>query len=508
MSEDPHPASVEIAHADATTLRRRLDAGELTSVEIVDALVERIAAIDAGGPRLGAIAALSADAREVAAERDRQLARGEVMGALHGIPVLVKDNIEAIGLPGAAGSTALSRRQARDAALVTRLREAGAVIMGSTNLSQWANIRSPNSTSGYSATGGLVANPWALDRSAGGSSSGSGAAVAARLAPLAVGTETDGSITCPASLNGVYGLKPTVGSVSREGVVPISRLQDSPGPMARSLDDLELLWGVLVAPASEWTALALSEGDASQVGSLDGRGRPASPPRLVVASSWRSAHGATDALFDAVIADVRASGTEVAERDAALPTSVEYEDELAVLLGDLLDSMDAYLGARPGPGVASLAEVVAFEDEHADVEQRYFGHEFLVRALSSGGTNTEDFRAARQRNLHWAVHEALLPLLEGHDVIVTPAYGPAWKSDLINGDSAKFVTASIMAAAISGWPILTLPMGLVECLPVGLSLVGPPHSEGTLLRAARLIDATIRERGGLSAPAWRAPNCG
>ncbi len=513
MTNDPHPASLELADVDATTLRRRLDAGEITSVDLVDALLARVAAVDREGVAIGSIAALSADARDVAAQRDRQRARGEVMGPLHGIPVLVKDNIEAVGLPGTAGSTALVGREARDADLVTRLREAGAIVLGSTNLSQWANIRSPNSTSGYSATGGLVANPWALDRSAGGSSSGSGAALAARLAPLAVGTETDGSITCPASLNGVYGLKPTVGRVSRVGVVPISSCQDSPGPMARSLDDLELLLGVLSEPTDTWPPYGVVASDDQEVhngtaASARDLARAGSAPRLVVATSWRSAHGATDALVDSVVARLRTRGVPVGERDASLPSSVEYEDELAVLLGDLLDGMDAYLAARPGPGVASLADVVAHEDEHADVEQRYFGHEFLVRALSSGGRATDAFREARQRNVHWAVHGALQPLLEDHDVIVTPAYGPAWKSDLLNGDSAKFMSASIMAAAIAGWPILTIPMGLVEGLPVGLSLVGRPYAEDVLVGAARVVDDVIRERGGLSAPAWRAANRG
>ena len=486
MSADPHPTSEQLAYSDATVLRRRLEAGELTSAQLVETLLERIAAIDAAGPRVNSIAALNPEAREIAEERDRQRSRGEILGPLHGIPVVVKDNIEVRGLPGLAGSTALVGREARDAALVTRLRAAGAIVLASTNLSQWANIRSPHSTSGYSAAGGLVSNPWALDRSAGGSSSGSGAALAAGLAPLAIGTETDGSITCPASLNGVYGLKPTVGRVSRDGVIPISRYQDSPGPMARSVEDLALLLDVLC-----------EDTDA-----------PPPSPRLVVATSWRSAHGATDALFDAVVADLRASGVEVGERDARLPSSQEYDDELRVLLGDLLDSLDDYLGQRPGPGVVSLAEVVAYEDAHAEVEQRYFGHEFLERALASGGVTSPEFLAARERNLHWAVHEALEPLLEGYDVVVTPAYGPAWKSDLVNGDNAKFIAASIMAAAIAGWPILTLPMGLVEGLPVGLSLVGRPYSEATLLAAARQVDAVIRERGGPRTPAWRGANCG
>ena len=217
----------------AEEIARQLARGSLTSVELVDNCLERIASIDAPSTTiaLNAVAAISADAREVAIARDDERSKGNTRGALHGVPVLIKDNIEALGLPGVAGSTSLLGRLSRDATLVTRLRDAGAIVLGSTNLSEWANIRSPRSTSGYSASGGLVANPWALDRSAGGSSSGSGAALAAGLAPLAVGTETDGSIVCPASVNGVVGLKPTVGAVPTKYVVPISSSQDSPGPM-------------------------------------------------------------------------------------------------------------------------------------------------------------------------------------------------------------------------------------------------------------------------------------
>jgi amidase len=482
--KDPHPSSVDVAYAGAVELLRRLDQGEVTSRRIVDVLLARIGAVDvAGDVALHSVAALSDTAVDVARERDNQRARGEILGTLHGLPILIKDNIEAVGLPGAAGSTSLEGRPARDAELVTRLREAGAIILGSTNLSQWANIRSPYSTSGFSASGGLVGNPWALDRSSGGSSSGSGAALAAGLAPLAVGTETDGSITCPASLNGVMGLKPTVGNVSRDGVVPISHSQDSPGPMAHSVDDLALLYAALSGTPP---------------------GDVPSAPRLVQARNWRSGHRGTDVLFDEVMTRARESGLSVGERTAGLPGPVDYDDELTVMLCELLDDMDSYLRTRPGAGVASLADVVAFEDAHWDVEQRYFGHEFLLRALASGGCDTDAYRESRERNIRWAVEQCLLPVLEGYDVVLSPAYGPAWKSDLVNGDNAKFVSPSIMAAAVAGWPILTVPMGLVEGLPVGLTLVGRPHSEWVLLEAARQLVAVVQRHVVVSTPTWRA----
>jgi amidase len=486
MSVDPHPASEEIAYAGVADLRRRLDAGELSSRELVDTLLERVAAVDRDGPRVNSLAAVAEDVREMAAQRDDERAAGERRGALHGIPIIVKDNVEARGLPALAGSTALVGRGVRDAALVTRLRSAGALIMASSNLSEWANIRSPHSTSGYSATGGLVANPWALDRSAGGSSSGSGAALAAGLAPLAVGTETDGSITCPASLNGVYGLKPTVGRVSRDGVVPISRYQDSPGPMARSVDDLTLLLDVMSETPLE----------------------PAEPLRFVVANNWRTGHGATDALFKELVARCRAAGLDVVEREAALPSPQDHDDELLVLLGDLHDSLNDYLAARPGPGVRSLSDVVDYEEAHAAEELRYFGHEFFVQALATGGLSSEAVRAARARNLHWAVDQALTPLLASRNVVLSPAYGPAWKSDLTNGDNVHFASPAITAAAIAGWPIATMPMGLVDGLPVGVSLVGRASSEATVLAAMGRLDELIARDRGPRAPAWSVPTRG
>ncbi|HSN02143.1 MAG TPA: amidase family protein, partial [Acidimicrobiales bacterium] len=306
---DPHAPSAELAYLSADEIDSRLAAGTLTSVALVTALLARIAAVDAPGSPVGlrAIAALAPDALEVAAERDAERGAGNLRGPLHGIPVVIKDNVEALGLPGTAGSTALVGRPSREAPLVTRLREAGAILIASTNLSQWANIRSVRSTSGWSATGGLVGNPWALDRSAGGSSSGSGAALAAGLAPLAVGTETDGSIVCPASVCGVVGLKPTVGVVPATYVVPISASQDSPGPLGRRVGDVARMFGVLSASEPP----------------------PERPLRFALATTWRTDHPATDALVEATVASLRAAGHDVTDREVAVPGEAEGADELA-----------------------------------------------------------------------------------------------------------------------------------------------------------------------------------
>lgn len=486
---DPHEASAHVAALTVGDITRRFMDGSLTSSELVDNCLQRVSSIDAEGTAvaLNSVAAISADARDVAVERDHQRANGITRGVLHGVPVFIKDNIEAVGLPGAAGSTALIGRPSRDATLVTRLRDAGAIVLGSTNLSEWANIRSPRSPSGWSATGGLVANPWALDRSAGGSSSGSGAALAAGLAPLAVGTETDGSIVCPASVNGVVGLKPTVGTVPTKFVVPISSSQDSPGPMGRSVDDVALFYGVL----AQRTAPAV--GDA---------------PRLVDASNWRTGHPQTDELFDDVVKTLRVDGLAITQRELALPGDQEGRDEETVLFAELYDDLNVYLGERPGSGVTSLEDVIAYEDENRDREQRFFGHENFLAAVKSGGRDGPDYVETRKRNLAWAVESCLTPGLDGADVIIAPAYGPSWKSDLTVGGHPGPASPATMAPAIAGWPIMCLPLGLVQGLPVGLAIIGRPHSEWTMIDAARRIEKTLLGRGPWPAPLWKAPSRG
>jgi amidase len=480
---DPHSKSTELAYLSAHEVLARLENGTLTSTQLVTALIERINAVDADGTTtsLHSIAAVHDEAINCAKERDDERTRGISRGPLHGVPVIIKDNIEAIGLPGLAGSTSLIGRPTRDAPLVTNLKNSGAIILASTNLSEWANIRSTRSSSGWSATGGLVANPWALDRSAGGSSSGSGAALAAGLSPLAVGTETDGSITCPASLNGVVGLKPTVGSVSRDFVIPISPSQDSPGPMARSVDDVELLFSALSASNKPDVVVQA---------------------KIVMSPTWMSGHPETDACFKNIVDILKITGTEVAVRDFAVPGEQEGNDELHVLLSELVTSMSSYLSNRPGTGVSSLQDVVDFEDRHKEIEQKYFAHELFDMALEKGGMETESYMQARERNLKWAVETCLTPGLDGFDVVISPAYGPAWKTDLVTGGHPGAASPSIGAAAIAGWPILSVPMGLVQGLPVGLCIIGRPHSEWQILQVAKKIEQLV----SLPQPFWQQPS--
>jgi amidase len=485
---DPHPSSATLGYLSVHDVLLRLAAGGVTSLDFVDTLIERVDQVDAPNSHTAvtSIAALHDEARAQANARDEERRAGGPLGPLHGVPVLIKDNIEARGLPGLAGSTSLIGRPTRDATLVSRLRDAGAVILGSTNLSQWANIRSPRSTSGYSASGGLVANPWALDRSAGGSSSGSGAAIAAGLAPLAVGTETDGSIVSPASMNGVVGLKPTVGAVPTTHVVPISASQDSPGPMGRHVADVAVMFGVLAQQAPH-------RADATS---------------LVVAKNWRTGHPATDQMFDDVVEELRRAGLSIVERDLATPGESEGADEFTVLLAELVDDLSAYLADRPGEGVQSLADVIVYEDEHAEIEQRYFGHEFFLAAVETGGRKGPAYEEARQRNLAWALATCLEPGIEGSDVIIAPAYGPSWKSDLIVGGHPGPASPITGPPAIAGWPILSLPMGIVDGLPVGLGIVGRADSEWTVLDAARRIEAVLRAASPWPSPLWQPPTRG
>jgi amidase len=491
MATDPHPASSELAYLGVDAVVGRFEDGTLTSADLLAALLERVAVVDdpSGPVGLRSFAALADDARAVADERDAERRRGVVRGPLHGVPVVVKDNIEVSGLPGAAGSTALAGRPARDAPLVTRLREAGAVVMGSTNLSEWANIRSERSTSGWSATGGLVGNPWALDRSAGGSSSGSGAALAAGLVPLAVGTETDGSIVCPASVNGVVGLKPTVGAVPSGRVVPISASQDSPGPMARTVADTALLFGVLSGQ--------------------DPAGDPGRPLRFVHAVNWRAQHAATDRLVDRVVERLGVESGVVERREVASPGPDVVNDEFLVLLAELVDDLGAYLADRPGDGVRSLADVVAHEEAHAATELPWFGHELFLQALDTGGRSGDAYAGARARNLEWAVSRCLAPGLDGADVLVAPAYGPSWKSDLVVGGHGNAVSSWVTTpAAIAGWPVMSVPIGLVHGLPVGLALVARPGEEWTLLEAAAHVEAVVAATDPVPRPYWSRPHRG
>jgi amidase len=467
---NPDLGTADIGFTSAFDLVEGRRAGDFTSVELVSTLLHRIQTIDDSQDGLKSVLAISTDLMNQAETCDSS----QATGSLHGIPVLIKDNIQAIGLPGTAGSLALAGRTVvEDAEIVSRLRAAGAIIMGSTNLSEWANIRSGNSTSGWSAVGGLTANPWSYKHSAGGSSSGSGAAVAAGLIPFAVGTETDGSIVCPASLNGVVGIKPTVGSVSVTGVVPVSLSQDVPGPLARSVEDAAILLEVLGGQSG---LVDLCNND--------------EPLRIGVVRAWITSHDGANKLFEDTLAKLIDAGIELVEITVSEMPKQARDDEGIVLFHELLEDLTEYLSKRAGSGVKSLAEVVEFNQQNSESELSYFGQEYFEFALTSGGRNAE-YKSARERNLDWAINQVLTPALADVDVLVGIPYAPAWISTLGHGDDFGNASWMTTAPAIAGWPLGSLPMGLVDGLPVGLGVAARANDEKGLIRAMAIIERVI-----------------
>ena len=433
-----------------------------------------IAARDDSGPELNAVMQV----------KDRATLDAEIAAAkdlpLQGRTVLVKDNIETREWPTTAGSLALKdNATGRDAPLIARLRKAGGVVLGKTNLSEWANIRSSNSTSGWSAVGGLTRNPYAIDRNACGSSSGSGAAVAAGLAWAAIGTETDGSVTCPSSVNGLVGLKPTVGLVSRTYVVPISSTQDTPGPMARSVTDAALLLNAIAGPdpADKATAGAAAHMTDFTAGldtaSLKGK-------RIGVLKKYIGNDPRVEKLFDAAVADLKHAGATVVEIDYEMPKTMG-ENELPVLLYELKVGLASYLKGSPANiPVRSLADVIAFDKAHADEELRWFNQDLFEQAEK---VTLAQYRKAHAANLRLAGPLGIDKLLTEHkvSVLIAPTVGPAWTSDLVNGDHYNGSIGATSLAAIAGYPHLTVPMGAVEGLPVGLSFIGAKWSDHALL---------------------------
>ena len=455
-----------------------------------EALLARIESVD---PLVNAVCTLHPDALAQADRLDRETASGRVRGPLHGRAVLVKDNVDTHDLPTTAGSLALAEAPppARDAVLVQRLREAGMVVLGKTNLSEWANIRDESSTSGWSAYGGLTRNPYGLNRSAGGSSSGSGAAVAAGLAPLAVGTETDGSISCPAAFNGCVGIKPTVGTVPTAGVVPISRSQDSPGPMATTVRDAASLLTVLAANGTDYAAHA-----------VPGRlvGKRIGVPRTTY---WGySSHA--DAAAERALALLAAEGATVVD-DTDLPTLGDEvgEDELLVLLAEFRSGVEEYLASRSGGVPRTLEEIVAFNRAHPETELAHFGQSLLEKALAGPREGSPEHAAARARGLAATRDGGIDAVLREHelDALLTPAFPPACPIDLVNAESIAGGCSG--PTAIAGYPLVTVPTELAAGLPVAISFWGTARSEGALIEIAHGYEAARdRASGPLPAPTF------
>jgi len=485
-----------LEEATLAGLQAELKAGRLTSAGLVRKYLARIHALDRKGPRLNAVIEVNPDAGAQAAALDRERAQGRFRGPLHGLPVLVKDNIDtADRMATTAGSLALegARPPARDAFIVARLREAGAVLLGKTNLSEWANLRSTHSVSGWSGRGGLTRLPYALDRNPSGSSSGSGAAVAANLCCAAVGTETDGSIVSPASMCGIVGLKPTVGLLSRSGIIPLSHTQDTPGPMARRVRDAALLLSAMTGVDPRDPATLASKGRArpDYTAFLDPDGLRGA--RLGVARDLFGENRLVNLLMEGVLKRLQALGAVLVD-PVPLASAAYEEAESTVLLYEFKADFQAYMAERdPGGPLPDMAALIAFNERQKDREMPYFGQELLLKAQAKGPLTDEAYLKALDR-CRTLAGPGIDQALDQHrlDALVAPTGSPAWLTDLVNGDQGTASCAT--PAAVAGYPHLTVPAGFTLGLPVGLSFFGRAWSEPALLKLGYALEQATNAR--------------
>jgi amidase len=487
-----------LEEATLAELQAMMAAGDLSAVELVDMYLERIDQIDASGPGLNSLIEVNPDARALAARRDAERASGNVRGPLHGIPFVVKDNIDSADrMMTTAGSLALvGDAPPVDARALWKLRRAGAILLGKAGLSEWANFRGFNSTSGWSGRGGQVRNPYVLDRNPCGSSSGSAAATSANLAAFALGTETDGSVVCPASANGVVGLKPTVGLISRSGVVPIAHSQDTIGPHGRTVADVAAVLGPMTGGDQRDPATFASAGrsfdDYTQF--LDPNGLAGA--RIGVARDaifGSSPH--SEAIFDQALAAMEAAGAILVD-PAPIPSAAEFAadpSEIIVLIWEFKRDLNAYLANRTGVPISTLADAIQFNLDHADQELRYFGQEFFELAEAEIFTQAE-YHQALQTGPRLAGRDGIDAALAQGDLDALVAYtgSPAWNIDLVNGDF--FLTASSPFPAVSGYPNITVPGGYAFGLPVGINFFAGAWSEPKLITIASGFEAATQAR--------------
>ena len=475
---------------------KRLSAGETNSHQIVQMYLDRIAAIDKSGPAINAVIELNPDALAIADKLDAERKRGNLRGPLHGIPVLIKDNIDtADKMHTTAGSLALAGSIAvKDSTVAARLRVAGAIILGKTNLSEWANFRSTHSTSGWSGRGGLTKNPYALDRNPCGSSAGTGAGIAANLATAGVGTETDGSIVCPSSANGLVGIKPTLGLVSRAGIVPISHSQDTAGPMARSVADAAALLNVLAGADPRDAASGASEQHRTDyMKFLDANGLKGA--RIGVVRKFAGFNADVDRLFDENIAALKAAGAEIVD-PVELPNQGKYDDEENIVLQyEFKADLNAYLAQlRPNVKTRSLADLIAFDAAEREREMPWFDQELFVQSQARGDLGDKVYKDALAKSKALAGPQGIDAALQKDklDALVAPTGGPAWLTDWVNGD--HFGGGSSSPAAVSGYPAITVPAGFVHGLPIGLTFFGTAWSEPGLIRLAYAFEQATHAR--------------
>ena len=487
----------ELDEITVTGLQQAMQSGRLTARSIAEKYLARIEAADKHGPSVNSVIEINPEALDIAEKLDRERKARGPRGPLHGIPVLIKDNIATRDrMMTTAGSLALvGARAPKDSFVAKKLREAGAVILGKTNLSEWANIRSSHSTSGWSGRGGLTRNPYALDRNPCGSSSGSGAAVSANFCALAIGTETDGSIVCPSGVNGIVGIKPTVGLVSRAGIVPIAHSQDTAGPMARTVADAAVLLGALTGVDTDDPETGASQGKAlaDYTRFLDPHGLRGS--RIGVVRKSFGTSDAVDALMNQSIDEMKRQGAVIV--DPADIESMEQvgDSEFQVLLYELKADLNSYLAALgPGAPVHTLEEIIEFNEHNREKEMPYFGQDTFIKAQAKGPLTEKAYLDALEKDHRLTRKEGIDAVMEKFqlDALVAPTGGPACLTDLVDGDHD--VGGSSTPAAVAGYPNITVPAGFIFGLPVGISFFGRGYSEPTLIKLAYSFEQATRHR--------------
>jgi amidase len=491
----------DLEEATIATLQQRMQAGQETARSLAEKYLARINAVDRAGPSLHAIIELNPDALAIADKLDAERKSRGPRGPLHGIPVLIKDNIAtADNMMTTAGSLALAgSKPPTDAFIVKRLREAGAVILGKTNLSEWANFRSTHSTSGWSGRGGLTRNPYALDRNTSGSSSGSGAAAAANLCAAAVGTETDGSIVSPSSIHSLVGIKPTLGLLSRHGIVPIAHSQDTAGPMARSVADAALLLGAMAGSDSDdpATAGADKKGLRDYTKFLDAAGLKGARIGVQRNKLFGYSPGA-DAAVEAALAEMKKQGAVIVD-PANIETLGKFdESEQDVLLFEFKADLNQYLKwLGPNTQVHSMAEAIAFNSAHRDEEMQYFAQELMDQAQKKGPLSSPKYVAELAKNHQMSRTLGIDAVMTKYhlDALVAPTGGPAWMTDLVNGDGGMAEKPGpSTVTAVAGYPHITVPAGFVNGLPVGVSFFGGAWSEPKLIKLAYAYEQATKHR--------------
>ncbi|CAN5597906.1 amidase [soil metagenome] len=494
-SRGPHHALEEATIAE---LGEQMASGQLSARRLTMAYLQRIRQLDEHGPQLNSILTINPRALEIAELRDAERKAGKARGPLHGIPIVLKDNIDTLDrMHSTAGSLALvDSKPQRDATVARRLRRAGAIILGKTNLSEWANFRSTQSSSGWSGVAGQTRNPYVLDRNPCGSSSGSGTSVSANLAAASLGTETDGSIVCPASATGIVGIKPTVGLTSRAGVVPISHSQDTVGPMCRTVADAAVVLGAMTGVDPRDPATLDSRGrhhrDYSQFLDPDGL----HGARIGVARNLTGFSPETDEIFEAAVTAIRDAGATVVD-PANLDSAAELDAsgaEFEVLLYEFKTDIRRYLATRSAGSPRTLKDLIEFNEAHAGRELRWFGQEIFELAQAKGPLTDPAYRQALRTGRRLARAEGLDKVLGEHNLnaIVAPTGSPAWPTDLVNGD--HFLGGSSSVAAVAGYPLISVPAGFAFGLPVGITFMGAAFAEPTLIRVASGFEAATGVR--------------